>query len=69
MKPMLTAAGAALFLMALPMSSNAQSDGCNTRCANHCSQQYHPDNPSFFVCYDGCAAGCTIGPTMPTTTG
>lgn len=72
MKSMLKAAGAALVLAALPMVSIAQSAGCHTRCANYCSQQYNPENPSFHICYDGCAAGCTIGPTgpeMPTVPG
>lgn len=62
-------AGAAMLFAVFASAAAAQSDGCHTRCANHCSGLYSPDNPSFFVCYEGCGAGCTIGPTMPTVPG
>jgi hypothetical protein len=55
-----------MLLLSFSGAAIAQSDGCHTRCANHCSGLYSPDDPSFFVCYDECAAGCHIGPTMPT---
>lgn len=59
MKNLAMLGGAALILLLSPVAAYAD---CRNTCGGYCGQA-HPSNPEArAICYNGCMAGCTIGP-------
>lgn len=64
MKNILMSLGAGAIFVLTPVAAYAD---CKGGCKDYCGDA-HPSNPAAYaICYDGCMAGCTIGPTEPTT--
>ena len=60
MKNLIMLGGAALIFLLSPVAAYAD---CKATCGGYCGEA-HPSNAGArAICYDGCMAGCTIGPT------